>query len=250
MKTTVLFAIIVALVLTLLPGCSGDTGPQGPAGPALTGSVNGRVIVLTANGTIDPDQSGVTVRIEGSPDSTLTDSLGHWTFTGISTGIYSIRAEKAGYGFTEYPQTQFVGGGDLYLQNKELVKDPSFTTTIQIFSWNVPSSTGAVAGGVSNTAASNRPVLVYIGRGPIDPLDPSTYINYVGGTCVAYSNVYNSVQIPLTGPPYNFAQGDTMYFAAYAQSATTSGYTDPQTGEAVISTGRSSIGGTAKWQRP
>ena len=56
------------------------------------------------------DRSGVTVSIQGTSISTITDSLGQWTINGVPTGSYTITETKQGYGMTEQQGFQFVGG--------------------------------------------------------------------------------------------------------------------------------------------
>jgi len=230
-----LIATLMGLSLFLL-GCKGEVGP---AGPRLTGALTGNVALYAADGSREYDDSGVSVWIEGSTDTTLTDSLGRWRFEGLGTGIYSIMMRKAGYGYTKIPSAQFVGGGDLYLGVKALVADPGYRTTLDIlFGYAGPAT---AVGGSATGAPPGRNVLIFVGRRQIDRLDPLTYIDTLRAQ-VNLNGFFTSAAIRVHDPPWNFSPGDTIYFQAFPVSGMLDGYLDPATGRTIFSTGTSAAG--------
>jgi Carboxypeptidase regulatory-like domain len=123
----------VITVLILIAGCKGDTGP---AGPSQTGSITGFVTLINSDGSLPANRSGVVVSIQGTSLSTMTDSLGQWTISNVTTGTYTIAATKPNYGMTEQQGVQFLGGSNpLYLGNingsingyMTLAQPPNFT---------------------------------------------------------------------------------------------------------------------------
>ena len=104
----------ILTVLMLIAGCKGATGP---AGPSLTGNITGFVLLINSDSGVSypADRSGVTVSVQGTSLSTMTDSRGRWTLTGLSTGIYTIVATKPGYGMTEQQGVEFTGGNGTVL---------------------------------------------------------------------------------------------------------------------------------------
>ncbi|WP_426754846.1 carboxypeptidase regulatory-like domain-containing protein [Myxococcus sp. Y35] len=59
------------------------------------------------------DASGVTVTLVETGASTTTDALGHFTFTDLSPGIYTVRLQKTDYLTTEQTVDVRVGGATL-----------------------------------------------------------------------------------------------------------------------------------------
>ena len=237
MKT--LTAIVICAMLTSLGGCDGDEGaigPQGPGGPRLQGNILGSVRVFGRDGTLKPTFAGVRVYIEGSTDTASTDSLGRWKLANVSSGIYSIVLTMSGYGFTKFPQVQFIGGGDLYVLQTDLVEVPNYTVTgVQVI---LDAQGVTVHGTLSASIPDIRWQEVRFGKADPDIADPSTYLQSDGGVTYASQSVY-------TTPPRDdsyfldvgFHRGDTIHVAVFPVSKYHSYYQDPATGRIVTGSG-------------
>jgi len=238
-----LIASLAGLSLFLF-GCKGDVGP---AGPSLSGALTGNVTLYTENGSREYDHSGVSVWIEGSADTTLTDSHGRWRIGGVRTGIYTVMMRKTGYGYTKIPSAQFVGGGDLYLGVKALVADPQYTTPIISIGYDTQARMNVSGAGPG--APPGRNALVFLGHQSVDPLDPSTYVDTL---LAAFNNngIFNSAVVPLHDPRWNFSTGDTVFVHVYPGSGKIDGYVDPSSGRMILSTGTTPAGDAWKFVTP
>ena len=90
-------AMYIIIIMVIELGCKGDTGsmgPTGPGGPNLTGKITGVVVLTDTNGVQPTKRSGISVQIEGTNKSTLTDSTGKWVLDTMTTGTYAIDISK------------------------------------------------------------------------------------------------------------------------------------------------------------
>ena len=89
MRTTSLIHLVLALSLAVLPGCGGGGGSAGYAlggGSTTTYSASGNIV--TSDGTPLPE---VSVALTGSVNaSTTTDVNGHYSFSGLGAGSYTV----------------------------------------------------------------------------------------------------------------------------------------------------------------
>jgi len=239
--------MITSLVgLSLLGfGCKGEVGP---AGPSLSGALTGKVTLYAADGSREYDDSGVSVWIEGSADTSLTDSLGRWSIGGVSTGTYSVVMRKTGYGFMKIPSVQFVGGGTYYLGEKRLAAEPPLTPNLYSYRIVASPPSVAVGGGVPG-ALTSQSVLIYVGRQGFNRFDPLTYIDTLMYDLSASIGFFTE-DIPVREVPWNFSTGDTIWFHAYLVSGKLDGYSDPASGGMVFSTGASAEGDSARHVSP
>jgi len=229
--------------MTLI-GCKEE---EGPASPILTGALTGTVTLTNGNGTPQANNSGAAVWIGGGADTVMTDSIGRWNLGGVGTGIYTLLMSKAGYGYMKLPNTHFVGGVDLDVGNVPLVMAPAYVLAGVGASIGVATPSLTVNGYTTTHSTASRSVIIYIAHGPIDISDPLTYIDTLRAS-LTNNDVFNSRNILIRNPPWNFAAGDTAYVKVYPVSAALGGYVDPVSGRMVFSTGISDSGVARQWR--
>jgi hypothetical protein len=82
-----------AFALAACVGCSEDITDT----VSDVGSVRGYFFLGDEFGARKKEHSGITVSLEGTNYSTVTDSLGDWVLVDIPTGSYTVRFSKEGY---------------------------------------------------------------------------------------------------------------------------------------------------------
>src|ERR1700749_458679 len=226
------FAFVLLLAVTVLSNCkkdpvTGATGPQGPAGPSLTGNLKGYISAYDEyGGRILTNQSGDTVSIDGTTRKAVTDSTGLYTFTGLSTGAYTLSITKPGFGVNKIQNIQFVGGSsDTYRDSK--IAQASTSNLITLNDSIGPSTGNVTIYGNVPFNVQARTFIVYVGDNASVNSSTSNYL-------VFYTKNINpgvgkvSFVIPKTDLyDAGFTPGSTAYFAAYGVgSLTASSYED------------------------
>lgn len=108
---TILFAVILTLTLF---GC--DSEPASTTGGVPPGDIVGRVELYDTLNRAMKDNSGVTVSIEGTSYTTISDASGSWTLNNIPTGTYVIILGKEGFTSKKIFNVQHTGNGTYYLK--------------------------------------------------------------------------------------------------------------------------------------
>ena len=107
--------IYLLVFMSMILGCKGEPGPVGPSGSSLIGDIEGYAGLIHEYGVVYSNHLGITVSLEGTNNSTETDSTGWWRLTGVKSGTYTIVFQKTGYFTQKIYGVQFVGGGVFYL---------------------------------------------------------------------------------------------------------------------------------------
>lgn len=229
MKYNAVIAIPFISVLLCAMGCDKAVGP---AGPKLSGNLIGFCFLWDINGKKATDDSGVTVRAEGTNIFSTTGSNGYWELDGLTTGTYTYSFSKAGYGTRKSIDAQFVGGGDVYYGTANLYEIPSFTITnlsdsISVTTGNVYLN-GVLSGNIPNIAT----VRIFVGTSPSVSSDPSSYV----GTDAVGGSVGYLFPLILTENDFNyygFSSGQAVYVVAYADGYASTAYIDLSTGNYI-----------------
>jgi hypothetical protein len=102
--------LYTALLIFFFTSCKKETGVAGPAGPSGNNGLNGNLLDTgTLNGKLSvydeyswplPDLSGVKVSltVNNTAQSVLSDKSGNYQFNGLPAGTYNLSFEKNGYG--------------------------------------------------------------------------------------------------------------------------------------------------------
>lgn len=104
-----------------LSSCGGDSS----TGPILRGDIWGYMELYDQDGRLLTDHSGVSVSLEGTEYTAVSDAEGRWALKDVPAGIYQVTFRKEGFDWTKV-QEQFVGNGDLFLGTRPLGRIPTF----------------------------------------------------------------------------------------------------------------------------
>jgi len=161
---------------------------KGPAGPALGGTWQGFVYLHDEFGApLVTDSDMVVTALPTATTSTTTDA-GAYSFTSLSTGVYSLQYIMPAFGTYFLANQQFVGGG-----------------TVQIPGLNLGKVSGGVITGLSFTPNAAGDTIIAMGT--INPPPPgiARYVRFffdlqptVAGTSVTTW----TVTLPASGRPY------------------------------------------------
>ena len=222
-------AILTLLILsTMLPGCDTE-GPQGPAGPNLTGDLIGFVTLTDLSGVQMSDRGGVTVSVEGSTISAVTDSSGRWVLRSLSMGTFDITFSKTGYGTRKSTGYQFVGGGQASYGTTSLSQIPGFTVT----GLAATPSGDDVFLSLSITGTlptANRNVRIFVGTSAAISSNPENYLFVIWGILSSTSTTLSGSLPSQWFHSYGIPAGQTAYLIAYADGYDSGAYVDPETG--------------------
>jgi hypothetical protein len=120
-----LTVLLLSLSSLVLVACESD-----PIAPA--GDISGYASLRDERGERLTDQSGMRIQLRGTNFSTLTDTAGRWTISGVPAGIYDLDYSKPGFASNQFRAFQFVGGGTAYLGTVvELIRSRADTMLIE-----------------------------------------------------------------------------------------------------------------------
>jgi len=223
MKKIKLFTSFLFLIVCVIEvGCKGDTGtagPTGPSGPLLTGNTSGLVSLIDTNGVLPANKSGVSVSVEGTSKTAVTDSTGHWIIDSLTTGVYTIDISKATYGSTKIQNFQFIGGGTTYLGDLSLSEVPNFQVS------NLTYTTGNGFIDVSGTLTLGSPqttgrnILLFIGNSSNVSSTPANYLGvfnaFANGSATTFTQRLTTANLTSLG----IGTGSAAFIVAYSSSA-------------------------------
>lgn len=178
------------------------------------GNIVGFVNLIDNNGYESKDISGVSISIEGTSHSAVTNENGRFTLTDIEAGTYNLIYEKTGYGTSKLLSYQFVGGGEpafvdvqnIYaLPTVEILNlDMAYTDQATLF------SEYGVNIEIETTDADNVGLTVFFYQS--NEVSKSKY-----DTSLTFSSSYSMPQIStranLDNSPY--VKGDTVFAKVY-----------------------------------
>lgn len=109
---------LVATIIVLVSGCSNNSSSVATSKGTLTGFVQ----LYNSMDSVMATSGGVTVNVEGTNLSAVTDSTGRWSIDGVSPGSVTIIYQKQGFGMVQQQGVQFAGGGTDFLPTVYLVQ--------------------------------------------------------------------------------------------------------------------------------
>jgi len=231
-----LFAVMASLCSfsCTKKGNTGATGQAGPAGPAFKGTITGFVSVYDQYGSkLFNGLKNIQVSLAGR--TTLTDSIGHYTFDSISTGTYALTATGQGLAATMVNNVAFIK--DTLHTDIKMSALPTFN----IDTFHAYHNAGSLYDSLiitvepdsrprnliilvnNNRLVSNSPanyLLSYIRPIPVTPLSPQKILFRISYTDLNYANIF---------------YGEEVYYAVYSYVVNdASTYEDMNTSRAVI----------------
>lgn len=95
-----------------------------PTNPLATADINGRVLLAKSESELTPPYNGVTVTIEGTDFTAISDDSGYFSFTGVPSGTYNVDYTKPGFGEIRLMSATVVGGGSAPIYWYNVNNDP------------------------------------------------------------------------------------------------------------------------------
>ncbi len=239
--------ILSALCIIALASCKKETieGPQGPAGTNGTNGTNGSGTTGTIIGKLKQyDQYGVpyttglntvTVSVETTTISAVTDATGTFTISNLAPGVYDLALNKPNCGVQKYQQITFPGNGTLYI-SENICDKATYAFTGGYAKDTVISSVTSIRFNLAYaSAAKNRNVIVlYSTANAIDASNPASYDSYqtiiIGANTTSFTN-NTGIGSNFFSP---FASGSTFYAKIYPCNYNLGGYYDYVLGRQVF----------------
>ena len=219
---TIVSCIIISVALC---GCSSSTNA-----PETSGSLSGIVFVYKQNSPFSaPYYDGATVQLEGTSFSTLTDSAGHWSISGIPAGAYTVDVTKAGYGLLRWFAVPVFGGGTNIVGPSYLPSLPS--DSVHIDAIDTVSNPQGLNIKVSGHSTNSVSWAVFVDlTSDVNPEDSHLLITNAWGTNSTTPLAYVTIQDLLREGMHS---GTKVYISACAVSGVGSqggAYQDPRDG--------------------
>ena len=228
--TNLLKGAFVLVASVLLFNCK---GPAGDVGPVLIGKLTGYVNVYDEYGNRLPDRSGVTVTVDGTGKSAISDAKGKYEIADLSTNTYNIIVSKPSFTNDTIKSVAFVGGNVAAILNVFIGQTPTFKATNLTAGIN----NGYVQlSAVSSAAASKFPsyyggFIAYFGN-----TNNVSNKNYLYSSTLPFSFLAPNPNFTLsTGyntsdlKTYGFTSGSTAYIVVYPINLRGASYYNPAT---------------------
>jgi len=208
-KTILLLALASFLNSCNINGVDGKDGKDGTNSQALTGDIVGFVALYDVDGYKSPSQAGVSITVDGSAKSAITDVNGRFVLSGMITGTYNLVLNKAGYGSYKVVCFQFVGGGTAYVGNCFLTRIPNF----KISGLTATSSAGVINlnGIISGTVPTNYAIFIaFLNSNALVSSQPSNYESY---QIIGFNSSSSSVTTSFSST--DLVKGQIVYLRIY-----------------------------------
>ena len=215
----------------LLMGCSkgNSVRPAGPAKQKIIGAVN---LYDDLNNSLSPD--GMTVSIDGTAFSAITDSSGKYTFSNVPFGTYTLSFSKAGYGtyrLDTFYHVQNINDTPTIVPRDALGEIS--TTTVTNLEVSVTGDTVKINPGIYPAGSNDVPRGVRLFYATTDAVANNDFSTY--------SDVYrvrNLTGVIKMGKDefyaMGFVPGATVFVRAYGEAFTANDYIDIATGKRVF----------------
>ena len=188
------------------------------------------MVYLTTENNPNPwggwSSDSVQVTIDGTSDSTMTNSGGYWKILDVPEGTYNLTFSKTGYGTTKLLHVRFRAGSQGLGEVVWLGQLPTFD--ISTVYTQTTDTTLTVRGGIIKAPGYRRNMYIYLGKTSNVSSSPSDYqLLYTAQTDM--NRIY-SVTIPLSDlRSGGFASGDTVFIAVYEIGGYSTMYADSAT---------------------
>ena len=216
------FGLLLILGFTSCSDSEDSTPPPNPITSAnIIGSVN-----LYDEGTSQIENSGMTVKLEGTSFSVTTDIQGDFTLTNVPFGTYTITYEKAGFGtFKKFNLAHTNTGSSTIISETPSIGEMSSTEITNLSVTTNPSN--IIISATTNPAGNNanrRYVRYFLSENA--NVSNEDYRFYSQGL-ISQINPYdiNLSQDDLISA--GFTTGQTVYIKVYGDSFWSNEYDDP-----------------------
>jgi hypothetical protein len=188
--------------------------------PPLSGDVSGSIQLYDSDGNSISSANGVSVTVNGSNRSTITNDSGKWTITDLPAGIYTFAFAKSGFGSMKIVAYQFVGGGTAYLSNVAMTQPSQEIVAFQEFNifLNIDSTrTYNILAAMPPPFTEIRSVLLCIGSDSVslstDPVSAPFIVDYAKAGS-GYDGSFNLSGVDVVdAKKFGFPTGTKLYAA-------------------------------------
>ncbi|WP_317897946.1 hypothetical protein [Aurantibacillus circumpalustris] len=225
--------ILTALLcLVTLFSCKKEEPKEPPPLPPVvnTGDISGKVTHYDQFGTAyTSNLNTTTVSIEGYGFSTVTDALGSYTLSGVTSNTYTLVFNKPGCGLIK-KQKLIYTLGDTVKYDISVADIPTFSLDM-VYAKDTSWFNGTLKGIYYGASASvqNKKAMVVAIFGKTQNLDidfPATYLNYVTASRADTSDFKRFFSYSLLKDTYNFKKDSIVYMRIYPVSTLGSSYYD------------------------
>lgn len=182
------------------------------------GSLTGYVFVYQNNNRYGTYLPGTIVQIEGTNKSAVTDENGKWIINDVPAGVYNIKYSRKNFISSRDYNIQFIGTGELVLEQKYLA--PIDDRTISKFTFSVTDNNFQVGGKVSSSSTYPACIAIFFSKS-YEEIKPEMEFNYVGAGEISADSTDFNVLIYFSDNVtkyFNVRRGETYFIRIAAVS--------------------------------
>lgn len=219
-------------VVLMLISCNGDDDPA--PDPITTANIIGSVN-LYDNGTNQIDNTGMTVKIDGSSPmvSATTDIDGNFTLADVPFGTYTLVYEKPGFGTFKKFEIEHTNA----VSSTAIANSPSLgqmsTTQITNLETNLSGNDVIISVTTDPSGNSNNERYIRFFYSTSANVSDENYTNYSEGL-ISQINPYEKTLTSSDLSNMGFSSGATVYVRVYGDSFWSNEYDDPDLGRRVF----------------
>ena len=198
--------------------------------PVTTGDLKGKVYQYDQYGNAYvTGLNTTTVTIDSIGKTTVTDAEGRYSFTGISSGIYTILFKKPGSGVIKLKGVNYTFI-DTSTYNAEIADIPSFLITtayLKDTSWFTTPLPGIYYNANISPANTKAKFVAIIGKSAnISLADPTSYIKFSTATGFGTTDYARFISYNFLSTSYGFPKDSIIYVKLYPVASTGASYYD------------------------
>lgn len=237
MKRSILY--LLAISTTIFSSCKKDkkSNPEPTTPVVSTGGLSGKIYFYDQYDSLYTRHLGTaSVSVVGQNFSTLSDTSGRFTLTGLSAGIYTLSFQKQGCGTVKLQDVHFQLN-DTTQYRASMADIPSFNLTnvyAKDTTWFSSTFHGIFYSASPNPLHKKASIIAIVGKSAnLDLSNPRSYLNYPV-TSFADSLDYNRFfSYSLLKDTYGFKKDSTLYLKVYPVSSRGSSYLDNGSGSLI-----------------
>lgn len=228
MKITIVSSL---LILTLF-SCKKEkkTVDETPVSPSATsGNLSGTVSQFNQFGvTYTTGLNTTTVSIDSTNTTCVTDQNGHYTFTNISSGIYTLVFKKPGCGLIKMPDINF-NFSDTTNYNASVADIPVFSISsayVKDTSWfTAPALAGIYYNANTSPVNVKATIVAIVSKSAnLSLADPLSYIKFSPASLVNTVDYGRFLSYNFLSQSYGFKKDSIIYVKIYPVATTGASY--------------------------
>jgi len=226
MKRTFVFLAFTCVLFS----CKKESGPSEEPAPATTGNLSGYVNQYDQFGL--RHTSGLnttTVTIDSTDAVCVTDQNGHYSFSNVGSGIYTLIFKKPGAGTVKIIDLDYKFS-DSTTYNVSLADIPAFSISsayLKDTSWFGGTLPGIYYNANTSPVNSKATVVAIVGKSPnLTLADPLTYIKFSQASLINTIDYNRFLSYTFLSQSYGFKKDSVIYVKIYPVATTGASYYD------------------------